>query len=290
MARNYLRRALGIAAFVAILALVCTTAAFANPSKGASDNPSGFACDVSFDETPITDDQGTDDSASASDDESDASDTAGSDESADVADSADDPALADDDQSDASDTDGSDESADDPALADDDQSDASDTAGSDESADDPALADDDQSDASDTAGSDESADDPRWQTTISPTLATPMAATSRPTWPTARTTARRRATSRPAWTTAPASTPPTRAGTGLRTCPCSAGRATNRLVGGKWNDSCLDVPATTDCAAVRQRLAQRRGRKSQALGRGRNDMLRGVPATTCLTAATGTTC
>ena len=99
MARNYLRRALGIAAFVAILALVCTTAAFANPSKGATDNPSGLACDLSVDETPITDDQGADDSASAGDDESDASDTAGSDESADEADSADDPALADDDQS-----------------------------------------------------------------------------------------------------------------------------------------------------------------------------------------------
>src|SRR4029434_4215423 len=122
MARNYLRRAFGIAAFVAILALVCTTAAFANPSKGASHNPSGFACDVSLDEPPVTDDQGTDDSASASDDKSDASDTDGSDDSADEADSADDSTSAGDDESDASDTDASDESTDDPALADDDQS------------------------------------------------------------------------------------------------------------------------------------------------------------------------
>ena len=149
MARNYLRRALGIAAFVAILALVCTTAAFANPSKGATDNPSAFACDLSVDETPITDDQGTDDSASASDDESDEA----------------------------------------TPLA--------------------ATSRPTWPTARTTPrwqttirralrhrGSDESADDPRPRATISPTLARPTAATSRPTWPTARMTLRWRTTIR----------------------------------------------------------------------------------------------
>jgi|SRR5215218_2578527 len=71
MARNHLRRALGIAAFVAILALACTTAAFADSNTQATASPSGSACDVSIDERSISDDQGTDDSASASDDDLD---------------------------------------------------------------------------------------------------------------------------------------------------------------------------------------------------------------------------